>query len=302
MMIYDLVIIGAGPAGITAAIYAARKKMGLLVLSRDIGGQTSWSGSIENYTGYQIVTGPELTEKFKEHIKIYSVKVKENEAVLSVEKKEEIVIIKTDKFEYSAKTVIVASGKTHKELGVPGEKEYKNKGVAYCATCDGPLFANKKVAVIGGGNSALDAAIQLSKIAAQVYIVNIESKLTGDAIMQEVIGRTENIETYNDSSVVRINGEKFVNSVEIKISQGIEKIILDGVFIEIGLVPNTGFAKQLKKNTLGEIEVNCACETNIAGIFAAGDATSVPEKQIIVAAGEGAKAALSAFRYIVRNF
>jgi NADH-dependent peroxiredoxin subunit F len=302
MMIYDLVIIGAGPAGITAAIYAARKKMGLLVLSRDIGGQTSWSGSIENYTGYQIVTGPELTEKFKEHIKIYSVKVKENEAVLSVEKKEEIVIIKTDKFEYSAKTVIVASGKTHKELGVPGEKEYKNKGVAYCATCDGPLFANKKVAVIGGGNSALDAAIQLSKIAAQVYIVNIESKLTGDAIMQEVIGRTENIETYNDSSVVRINGEKFVNSVEIKTSQGIEKIILDGVFIEIGLVPNTGFAKQLKKNTLGEIEVNCACETNIAGIFAAGDATSVPEKQIIVAAGEGAKAALSAFRYIVRNF
>ncbi len=302
MMLYDLVIIGAGPAGITAAIYAARKKMSLLVLSRDIGGQTSWSGSIENYTGYQIVTGPELTEKFKEHIKIYGVKVKENETVLSVEKKEEIIIIKTDKFEYSAKTVIVASGKTHKELGVPGEKEYKNKGVAYCATCDGPLFANKKVAVIGGGNSALDAAIQLSKIAAQVYIINIESRLTGDAIMQEVIGKTENIEVYNDSSVVKVNGEKFVNSAEIKTIQGIEKIILDGVFIEIGLVPNTGFAKQLKKNALGEIEVNCACETNIAGIFAAGDVTSVPEKQIIVAAGEGAKAALSAFRYIVRNF
>ena len=301
-MLYDLVIIGAGPAGITAAIYAARKKMSLLVLSRDIGGQTSWSGSIENYTGYQIVTGPELTEKFKEHIKIYGVKVKENETVLSVEKKERIVVIKTDKFEYSAKTVIVASGKTHKELKVPGEKEYKNKGIAYCATCDGPLFANKKVAVVGGGNSALDAAIQLSKIAAQVYIVNIESRLTGDAIMQEVVEKTENIEAYNDSSVIRINGEKFVSSVEIKTSQGIEKIILDGVFIEIGLVPNTGFAEQLKKNALGEIEVNCACETNIAGIFAAGDVTSVPEKQIIVAAGEGAKAALSSFRYIVRNF
>jgi NADH-dependent peroxiredoxin subunit F len=302
MMLYDLVIIGAGPAGITAAIYAARKKMSLLVLTRDIGGQTSWSGSIENYTGYQIVTGPELTEKFKEHIKIYGVKVKENETVLSVEKKERIIVIKTDKFEYSAKTVIIASGKTHKELEVPGEKEYKNKGIAYCATCDGPLFANKKVAVVGGGNSALDAAIQLSKIAAQVYIVNIENRLTGDAIMQEVIEKTENIEVYNDSSVVRVNGEKFVNSVEIKTSQGMEKIILDGVFIEIGLVPNTGFAEQLRKNALGEIEVNCACETNIAGIFAAGDATSVPEKQIIVAAGEGAKAALSAFRYIVRNF
>lgn len=301
-MVYDVIIIGAGPAGITASIYAARKRMSLLILSQDIGGQTSWSGSIENYTGYQIVTGPELTEKFKEHIKIYGIKVNENESVLSIEKKDKIVHVKTAKAEYEAKTAIIASGKNPRELGVPGEKEYKNKGIAYCATCDGPLFAKKRVAVIGGGNSALDAATQLSKIASEVYIINIAESLTGDEIMQEVVKRSENIKLYNNSSVKRVKGDKFVSSIEIDKAGIPEDIALEGVFVEIGLIPNVDFAKNIKKNTLGEIEVNCACETSMPGIFAAGDVTSVPEKQIIVAAGEGAKAALSAFRYIVRNF
>jgi NADH-dependent peroxiredoxin subunit F len=301
-MVYDLIIIGAGPAGITASIYAARKQMILLVLSQDIGGQTSWSGSIENYTGYQIVTGPELTEKFKEQIAAYGIKVNEGESVLSIEKKDNFVIVKTDKSEYITKSVIVASGKTPRELDVQGEKEYKNKGIAYCATCDGPLFAKKKVAVIGGGNSALDAAIQLSKIASEVHIVNIADELTADAIMQDVIKRTSNVKIYNSSSVKRITGEKFVNGIEIETRKGPQTISLEGVFVEIGLIPNTGFIDNVKKNAYGEIEINCACETDVPGIFAAGDVTSVPEKQIIVAAGEGAKAALSAFQYIVRNF
>jgi NADH-dependent peroxiredoxin subunit F len=301
-MVYDLIIIGAGPAGITASIYAARKQMILLVLSQDIGGQTSWSGSIENYTGYQIVTGPELTEKFKEQIAAYGIKVNEGESVLSIEKKDNFVIVKTDKSEYITKSVIVASGKTPRELDVQGEKEYKNKGIAYCATCDGPLFAKKKVAVIGGGNSALDAAIQLSKIASEVHIVNIADELTADAIMQDVIKRTSNVKIYNSSSMKRITGEKFVNGIEIETRKGPQTISLEGVFVEIGLIPNTGFIDNVKKNAYGEIEINCACETDVPGIFAAGDVTSVPEKQIIVAAGEGAKAALSAFQYIVRNF
>jgi NADH-dependent peroxiredoxin subunit F len=301
-MVYDLIIIGAGPAGITASIYAARKQMILLVLSQDIGGQTSWSGSIENYTGYQIVTGPELTEKFKEQIAAYGIKVNEGESVLSIKKKDNFVIVKTDKSEYITKSVIVASGKTPRELDVQGEKEYKNKGIAYCATCDGPLFAKKKVAVIGGGNSALDAAIQLSKIASEVHIVNIADELTADAIMQDVIKRTSNVKIYNSSSVKRITGEKFVNGIEIETRKGPQTISLEGVFVEIGLIPNTGFIDNVKKNAYGEIEINCACETDVPGIFAAGDVTSVPEKQIIVAAGEGAKAALSAFQYIVRNF
>jgi NADH-dependent peroxiredoxin subunit F len=301
-MAYDLIVIGAGPAGITASIYAARKKMGLLVLSKDIGGQTSWSGSIENYTGYQIVTGPELTEKFKEQIETYGVKVNEAESVLALEKHHDMIIVKTDKAEYTSKTIIIASGKTPKELDVPGEKEYKNKGIAYCATCDGPLFARKRVAVIGGGNSALDAAIQLSKIASEVYIINITESLTGDAVMQEVVRKSGNVKVYNSSSVKSVKGDKFVKSIEISTKQGITDIPLEGIFVEIGLTPNSDFAKQVDKNSANEIKVNCACETNIPGIFAAGDVTSVPEKQIIVAAGEGAKAALSAFRYIVRNF
>ena len=298
-MVYDLIIIGAGPAGITAAIYAARKKMNLLVLSKDIGGQTLWTGDIENYTGYQIVTGVELTEKFREHIDTYKISVNENENVLSVEKLKDSVIVKTDKEQYSAMAAIVASGKTPKELDVPGEKEYKNKGVAYCATCDGPLFAKKRVAVIGGGNSALDAAISLSKIATEVHIINISDGFTGDVIMQEAVKGAKNVTIYNESRVKSIKGDKFVKSVEIETPQGVKDIALDGVFVEIGLVPNSDFIKGVKKNSLGEIEVNCACQTDIAGIFAAGDVTSVPEKQIIVAAGEGAKAALSAFRYLI---
>jgi len=298
-MVYDLIIIGAGPAGITAAIYAARKKMNLLVLSKDIGGQTLWTGDIENYTGYQIVTGVELTEKFREHIDTYKISVNENENVLSVEKLKDSVIVKTDKEQYSAMAAIVASGKTPKELDVPGEKEYKNKGVAYCATCDGPLFAKKRVAVIGGGNSALDAAISLSKIATEVHIINISDGFTGDVIMQEAVKGAKNVTIYNESRVKSIKGDKFVKSVEIETPQGVKDIVLDGVFVEIGLVSNADFIKSVKKNSLGEIEVNCACQTDIAGIFAAGDVTSVPEKQIIVAAGEGAKAALSAFRYII---
>ena len=298
-MVYEIIIIGAGPAGITAAIYAARKKMNLLVLSKDIGGQTLWTGDIENYTGYQIVTGAELTEKFKEHIDAYKITVNENENVLSVEKAKDSVTVKTDKAQYSSRTVVIASGTTPKELNVPGEKEYKNKGVAYCATCDGPLFAKKRVAVIGGGNSALDAAISLSKIATEVHIINLADDLTGDVIMQEALKVAKNVTIYNKSSVKSIKGDRFVKAVEIQTPQGVKDIVLEGVFVEIGLVPNSDFIKGVRKNSLGEIEVNCACQTDIAGVFAAGDVTSVPEKQIIVAAGEGAKAALSAFRYVI---
>jgi len=298
-MVYELIIIGAGPAGITAAIYAARKKMNLLVLSKDIGGQALWTGNIENYTGYQIVTGAELTEKFREHIDAYKITVNENENVLSVEKTNDSVTVKTDKAQYSSMAVVIASGKTPKELNVPGEKEYKNKGVAYCATCDGPLFAKKRVAVIGGGNSALDAAISLSKIATEVHIINLADDLTGDVIMQEALKVAKNVTIYNKSSVKSIKGDRFVKAVEIQTPQGVKDIALEGVFVEIGLVPNSDCIKGVRKNSLGEIEVNCACQTDIAGVFAAGDVTSVPEKQIIVAAGEGAKAALSAFRYVI---
>ena len=166
---YDLIIVGAGPAGITASVYAARKRMDFLVITEDIGGQAVWSSGIQNYTGYQFITGAELGKKFKEHLEKFKVPVKKNERVKKVEKKGDFIEVKTDKASYQAKTVIIASGRTPRELGVPGEKEYKNRGVTYCATCDAPLFANMEVAVVGGGNAALDAVLQLVKLAKKIH-------------------------------------------------------------------------------------------------------------------------------------
>jgi NADH-dependent peroxiredoxin subunit F len=295
---HDLIIIGAGPAGITAAVYAARKRMNFLVISKDIGGQTAWSGDIENYTGYQFITGPELTDKFQEHMKRYGVGVDEGEEAIEIKKDNNIISVKTNKRTYQARTIIIASGKRTRELNCPGEKEYKNKGLTYCATCDAPLFSNKDVAVIGGGNSGLDAALQLIKIAQHIYLINIAPALTGDAIMQEGIRESEKVTILNNTQVTAVLGDKMVKAIKIKTKEREKTIAVEGIFVEIGLIPNSEFANTIEKNQNGEIKVNPYNETNIAGIFAAGDVTDVPEKQIIIAAGEGSKATLSAFRYL----
>jgi len=298
---YDLVIIGAGPAGITASIYAARKRLNFLVVTNDVGGQAIWSGEIENYTGYQLITGLELTQKFQEHIRQYKVPLRENEQAKEIRKTGDTITVKTEKANFESRTAIIASGKKPRELHVPGEKEFKNKGLTYCATCDAPLFSNKDVAVVGGGNSALDAALQLLRIARNVYLVNINPELSGDPVMREKVMSVETATVFNNSQVTAVLGERFVNGLKIK-TAGKERILsVQGVFVEIGLIPNSDFAPDLAKNTLGEIQVNCHNETNIPGIFAAGDVTDVPEKQIIIAAGEGSKAALSAFRYLSQH-
>ncbi len=300
-MIHDLIIIGAGPAGITAAVYAARKRMNFIVITNDIGGQTAWSGDIENYTGYQFITGPDLVNKFEEHMRKYNIAVKENEPVTEVVCADGVIHVKTAKAQYESKTLIIASGKISRELGVPGEKEFKNRGLTYCATCDAPLFSGKDVAIIGGGNSALDAGLQLIKIASHIYMINITPKLGGDAVMREKIERSDKVTVLNNAQVTAILGDRLVNGIKIK-REGEEDIIkAEGVFIEIGLLPNSSFAGELRKNEHGEIKVNCKNETNIPGIFAAGDVTDVSEKQIVIAAGEGSKAALGAFKYINQN-
>ncbi|NIM03535.1 FAD-dependent oxidoreductase [bacterium] len=298
---FDLIIIGAGPAGITASVYAARKKMTLLVITRDIGGQAAWSGDIENYTGYQFITGPELASKFEEHMRKYGIELRENEQVLELKRKNEAVWVKTDKGTYEGKTAIIASGKRSRELGVPGEREFKNRGLTYCATCDGPLFAGKDVAVIGGGNSALDATLQLIRIAKHIYLIDIAPELTGDLVMREKVGESSKVTILNSTRVTAVLGERMVSGIKIRREDKEETLAVEGVFVEIGLIPNSEFAKDLEKNRLGEIKVNSYNGTNIPGIFAAGDVTDVPEKQIIVAAGEGAKAALSAFRYLAQH-
>lgn len=298
---YDLIIIGAGPAGITASVYAARKRMDFLVISEDVGGQTAWSGDIENYTGYQFITGIELASKFEEHIKKYNVELKNNTKVLELTKKGEVISAKTKDNVYQAKTAIIASGKKSRELGVPGEKEFKNKGVTYCATCDGPLFAEKDVAVIGGGNAGLEATIQLIKIARHIYLVDIAPQLTGDAILREKIAESGKVTILNNNRVLAILGDKMVKGLRIKAKDKEKELSVEGVFIEIGLIPNSEFAKDVDKNKKGEIKIDSQNQTGTPGIFAAGDVTDMPEKQIITAAGDGAKATLSVFKFLTKQ-
>lgn len=298
-MLKDLVIIGAGPAGITAAIYAARKKLDFIIISRDVGGQTAWAGEIDNYTGQQIVPGVELAMKFREHLEKYQFEIKEGVGVAKVEKIEGGFKVTTEKNDvYETRTVVVASGKRPKLLGVPGEAKYKNKGVNFCATCDGPLFAGKNVAVIGGGNSALDAALSLVRIVPKLYIINITDKLNGDAVMIDKLTKAENVEIINSAKTKEIFGEQFVKGLKYEKDGQIKEVGVEGIFVEIGLVPNSSFIDLAEKNKHGEIIINCATETSAAGVFAAGDVTNVPEKQIIIAAGEGAKASLAAFKYL----
>ncbi|MEE9400915.1 MAG: FAD-dependent oxidoreductase [Dehalococcoidia bacterium] len=301
---HELIIVGAGPAGMTAAVYASRKRINTLLLSKDLGGQPLWTAGIENYMGYQFIEGPELMQKFEEQVKQFPVEQKIGQGVVALSQIDGGFEIRTDKDEnYQAKAVIIASGKRSRQLNVPGEDKLKGRGVTYCATCDGPLFAGDKVAVIGGGNSALEAADDMVKIAEHVYLVSI-TPLTGDQILIDKLRDASNLITiFLEHEVVAIEGSSRVEGIRIRDSKSGEerKIDVGAVFVEIGLIPNSEFAKGMTKlNELDEIEVNCACETGVPGLFAAGDVTSVPEKQIVVAAGEGAKAALGAHRYLQR--
>ena len=296
--VYDLIILGAGPAGITAAVYAARKKLDFLVITLDIGGQTIWSGDIENYTGYQFVTGPELALKFKEHMEAFNIEVRIPETVRGIEKEGNLIKSITNKGQYLSKTVIVATGKRPRPLGVEGEHEFKNKGVTYCTTCDGPLFKDKPVAIIGGGNSGLDAALQMIKISPKVYLIESQAQLTADSVMIDNLNDAPNVEIWTGSRVKKIYGDTFVKGVEVEKEGKAHNLNVEGIFIEIGLIPNSKLATILERDEKEEIVVDCYNKTNIDGIFAAGDVTNVPEKQIVIACGEGSKASLSVFRYL----
>jgi len=300
---YDLIIIGAGPAGMTAAVYAARKKLNTLLLSKDLGGQPNWTTGIENYMGYQFIEGPELMQKFEEQVKQFPIEEKTGDGAASMSQVDGGFEVRIEKGEtYQGKAAIIATGKRPRTLNVSGEERLKGRGVTYCAICDGPLFEGMKVAVIGGGNSALEAADDMTKIAEHVYLVSL-TPLTGDQILIDKVNGATNITIFIEHETLEITGDNFVSGIRIRDLKGGEERSLEvgGVFVEIGLIPNSELAKGLVNlNRLGEIEVNCACETGIPGLFAAGDVTNVPEKQIVVAAGEGAKAALQAQRYLQR--
>jgi len=294
---YDLIIVGAGPAGITASIYAARKRMNFAVITTDVGGQVVLSSEIENYTGFQYITGEELGRKFHEHLRKHKFDLKMEE-VQKLDKKNDLFEVTTSVATYIGKAVIVATGRKPRELKVPGETEFKNKGVTYCATCDGPLFEDLDVCVVGGGNSALEAVLQLTRIAKSVYLLHRRSELRADKVFIDKAKGSDKVKFLFNTKVKEIVGDNLVTGIRVQRNDSEMLLPVRGVFVEIGAVPNSDIVGFVEKNRADEIVVNCKCETNVPGLFASGDVTNVPEKQIVVAAGEGCKAALSAFRYL----
>jgi alkyl hydroperoxide reductase subunit F len=300
---YELIIVGGGPAGLAAAVYAARKLLNTLLITVDIGGQVNWTNGVENYLGYQFIEGDELISKFQQQVNQFPIDQKIGQNVTQVKKIDggfEVIDEKGDKFQ--GKAVILASGKRPRRLNVTGEIELTGRGVTYCSICDGPDFTGQKVAVIGGGNSAIEAALDMVKAADHVDMVSV-TPLTGDPIMIEKLSEAKNLTIYTEHQTEKILGESRVEGIIIKDPKtgNSKQLDVTGVFVEIGLVPNSDMVKDLVKlNQMGEVPINVYCETEVPGFFAAGDVSTAPEKQIIIAAGEGAKAALQAHRYLRR--
>ncbi|MCU0845607.1 MAG: FAD-dependent oxidoreductase [Spirochaetes bacterium] len=303
-VLYDVIIIGGGPAALTAAVYCMRKGVSTGLVTMDFGGQLSDTSTVENYMGYSYITGVDLASKFREQVQQFEIAVVEGKKADSIEDGREKKLRLEDGSVFSARTLIITTGKSWRRLGVPGEAELTGKGVAYCAICDAPLFAGKRVVVVGGGNSGIESAIDLAKIAEHVTIIQFLAELTADKILVDAFSAFTNTTVMYEHEVVEIKGELRVESVMVKnrATGAVSELDAQGIFIEIGLIPNNALVKGLLElNEFGEINVDCACRTSLPGIFAAGDVSSVPFKQIIIAAGEGAKAALSACEYVLRE-
>lgn len=298
--VHELIILGAGPSGITAAIYAARKKMNFALITTNIGGQVTLSSEVENYTGYQYITGEELSSKFQEHLKVHKFDLKMEE-VQKVKREGELFKVSTDAGTYFCKAVIIATGRKPRELGVPGEREFKNRGVTYCATCDAPLFENLDVSVIGGGNAGLESVLQLIKIAKSIRLIEVQPQLNADPVLIEKAEASGKVEIWTSTRVLEIVGDKTVTGITVERDGKKTLLPVQGVFIEIGSTPNSEIVDFVEKDSSSAIVVNCEAETSVQGLFAAGDVTNVPEKQIVIAAGEGCKAALSAFKYLSQS-
>jgi len=297
---HDTIIIGAGPAGLSAAIYLVRKKMKTLVLAEEFGGQMAKSSEVENYLGFIKLSGIELTQKFIDHAEAIGTEVKTIK-VEEIVKIESGFAVKTSEETFQTKSIIITSGKTPRKLGIPGEEDFMGRGVSYCATCDGPLFCDKTVAVVGGGNSALDSALELEKYAAKVYMINLNADFQGDEIRKDCVSSSAKIEVINEAETTEILGDNLMTGLKYKTKNGEEKeIACSGVFVEIGWAPATEIVKNLVElNDKQEIKINRNNQTSCDGIYGAGDVTDEPNKQIIIAAGEGAKAALNAWQWLV---
>lgn len=300
--IYDVVIVGAGPAGLSAAIYAARKNLSILVIASDIGGQLGTTYEVANYPGFEMITGPDLVERFEAQAAQYGIDKLVGERVVGVRAAGGCKAVRTASGrEFFGRALILASGAQKRRLGIPGESELAGRGVVYCSTCDGPLFRGERIAIVGGGNSGLEAALEMAGVASRVYLV-AAGELSGDPVLRDKVLADRRIEVLVDHRPREITGDGKVDGLRLESEVNGESRLLDvdGVFIEIGLTPNAGFARELlAANPRGEIEADTRGHTGVEGVFAAGDVTDNPSKQIVVAAGSGANAALGAFEYLV---
>ncbi|SIS90568.1 alkyl hydroperoxide reductase subunit F [Insolitispirillum peregrinum] len=306
---FDVLVVGGGPAGAAASVYAARKGINTGVVAERFGGQVLDTMAIENFISVPYTEGPKLAAALEQHAKEYDVDI------INVQKAEKLIPATTpgglievqlaSGASLKAKTVILSTGARWRSMNVPGETEYRNKGVAYCPHCDGPLFKGKRVAVIGGGNSGVEAAIDLAGLVAHVTLIEFDNKLRADAVLQAKLRSMPNVTILTSALTTEVHGDgSKVNGLSYKdrTTDQIHRLELEGIFVQIGLVPNTEWLKDtIALSPRGEIEVNARGETSVPGVFAAGDATTVPYKQIVIAMGEGAKAALSAFDYLIRQ-
>lgn len=310
---YDLIIIGASAASFPAAIYAARRQLNFIIITKDIGGELALSGEVNNWPGIKEISGFELAKQMHEHVLSYGVKIEEGLEVKGIKQKNNIHIVATvdsagNKKEFETKTVLITSGIHPRELNIPGEQNFRGKGVTYCTVCDGPLFKGKTTVTIGSGNSALESALMMAGIAKKVYVVTKypdQPKTQGgfpkgETILVKKLKALKNVEIIYNSDTKEIKGGAMVTGVVMTDQETgeIKELAVQGVMVHIGMIPNSDFVNCARKNNQKEIEVSLKCETSCPGIFAAGDVTNVPYKQIVIASGQGVTAALSAIEYL----
>ncbi|MBC6315758.1 alkyl hydroperoxide reductase subunit F [Listeria grandensis] len=301
---FDVLVIGGGPAGASAAIYAARKGIRTGIVADTFGGQVLETLSIENVIGTKYTEGPKLIAQIEEHVNEYGVDVMKQVRAKSIQKNESVEVTLENGAVLTTKTAIISTGARWRNIGVPGEQEFKNKGVAYCPHCDGPLFEGKNVAVVGGGNSGIEAAIDLAGLVKHVTVLEFMPELKADNVLQKRLYSLPNVTVLKNVQTKEITGQDKVNGITYVNRETNEEVHLDveGVFILIGLAPNTEWlGNDVERNQIGEIIVNKHGETNVPGIFAAGDCTDSAYKQIIISMGSGATAALGAFDYMIRQ-
>lgn len=302
---FDMLIVGGGPSAAAAAIYAARKGIRTGIVCDEFGGQVQETLGIENMIGTPYIEGSKLMTKVREHVQAYPIEVIENQMAAKLEEKNDIWELHLESGAHlKAKTIVIATGARWREVGVPGEQEFKNKGIAYCAHCDGPLFKGKDIAVIGGGNSGIEAAIDLSGIVNHVNVIEFLPELKADQVLQERLSELKNISVVTNAQTLAIEGENKVNAIRYKDRTSNEETTLDvqGVFVQIGLLPDTAWVQDtLALNPRGEIVVDSHGATSAKGIYAAGDCTDTAYKQIIISMGSGATAALGAYDYLIRQ-